>query len=144
MSGRWVQVVPELTGRELDAEVAERVMKFEEVERVSGTFYYHNVKMDLESETGGRWRSPVPAFSTSIAAALEVVEKMLGAFTFDCGSYNGRTWQATFHSVEKIIRREAGSATNEIARSLPEAICLAALAALKTQDTNTDASSGTT
>lgn len=35
MSGRWVQVVPELSGRELDAEVAERVMGWQWMSRVN-------------------------------------------------------------------------------------------------------------
>ncbi len=58
-------------GREMDALIAERVMGFV-VEPVGGNYRYYNDT--IAHERGGKWTSPVPAYSTEIAAAWEVVE----------------------------------------------------------------------
>lgn len=65
-----------LVGKELDAAIAERVMGFDEVEHIGDLLYYHNAEMDRLSETGGRWRSPVPMYHSDIAAAMEVESKI--------------------------------------------------------------------
>jgi hypothetical protein len=62
--------------RELDARIAVEVMQLDEVENVSGVLYYHNIEMDRTSETGGRWRSPVPRYSTDIASAMLMEDRI--------------------------------------------------------------------
>lgn len=60
-------------GPEIDALIAEKVMGLE-VSREVHPFKYHNVELD--KERGGVWSSPIPAYSTDIAAAWEVVKKI--------------------------------------------------------------------
>lgn len=115
--------IESLSDRELDALVAERVLGFDEVERVGGMFYYHNVEMDRESATGGRWRSTVPQFSTEIASAFLVVEKLRADYMF-------RMWVAQVWNVEVWhYGSDEGFIAGHSHNSLPHAICLAALKA---------------
>ena len=73
-----------------------------------------------------RWADAVPAYSTEIAAAWQVVEKMMerGWYLFlDTAGFDGEEWRAQFRDPEsRFARGEAATA--------PLAICRAALAAL--------------
>jgi hypothetical protein len=119
-------------GRELDALVAEKVMGW------TSDLYAHS----LMGEKVRLWLPPppsdvahtadtLPRYSTDIAAAWEVVEKVSGpglAFELvDVGSFNpGYTelprWCASFGDGNVVIAEEADTA--------PHAICLAALKAV--------------
>ena len=116
--------------RELDALIAEKVMGLSEVEFVGERLQYLNDAMSVE--LGGRWSSPVEHYSSSIAAAFSVVEKMREkgwTFTatndFEVTEY--LPWQAEFH------RRVGRAVENHPCEAdfLPEAICLAALQAVE-------------
>lgn len=94
-------------GRELDALVAEKVMGYDQ-EQIRNASYYIN--------EAGQTRHDIPSFSTDIAAAWEVVEKFRKAdptFTIDSGS--------------KGYLVDFGGDAVDTARTLPHAICLAAL-----------------
>lgn len=68
----------------------------------------------------------LPDFSGDIAAAMEVVEKMrVGGWSFACTLYEGKLPYASF------CKLTAASSRNAEADSLPEAICRAALEAVK-------------
>lgn len=89
-------------GREVDALVAEKVMGW----TISEGFYYG---------PGERVPANIPRYSTDIAAAWEVVEKMRGAAGFMLVNFAGGGWQA-----------DIGDAC-EHAETAAHAICLAAL-----------------
>ena len=102
-------------GRELDALVAEKVMGWKDVNTA-----WPSYGSPPESPDG--WRE-IPAFSTDIAAAWEVVEKLSGPNVVDDFrlAYWGGCWRAEFQSM--IFQYcEAPTA--------PQAICLAALRVL--------------
>jgi hypothetical protein len=81
---------------------------------------------------GGDWTgtsidtgySRVKPYSSDIAAAMEVVEKMRERFF-------PRLWAAQLWNVEFDLIETETFAANYSAESLPEAICQASLAALK-------------
>lgn len=133
-------------GRELDAEIAEKVMglpvQWREVRRVASA--------------GGNYRELVgtPHYSTDIAAAWEVVNAMIvrgysiimhskDALVSDEFGIFAKDWKAGFEDWRAILPENmnkdcefphlpSGGAGGE---TLPLAICLAALASLKAVET---------
>lgn len=128
-----------LTGRDLDAAVAERVMGWTIAPegnrwRVSATGEYINSwcvdspnLADLDSDVDDRLygRYAMPSYSTDIAAAMQVVEKMQErGFRIFIRDYEGViTWEVKFASVKGPSYEASGN-------DLPEAICRAALQAI--------------
>ena len=108
-----------LSGRELDAAVAERVLGWKRGDLRCGDMPWY------PPGTGrylGGGRMDLPEFSTDISAAWEVVEHLATPDEALTITYAKGTWVVAVGSVEV-------SATSE---SAPEAICRAALlAALK-------------
>lgn len=109
-------------GREMDQLVAEKVTGWQ--------IGSHNGLSNLSPE-GSRWcreRNPmegIPYYSTDIAAAWEVVEKLhLSGFTV----YSGLVGPLEPHAIAKIIGR--GRECEVKAETAPHAICLAALRAI--------------
>lgn len=113
-------------GRELDALVAERVMELPQVERVGERLQCRNDL--LAREHGGTWRSVVPEYSTEIAAAMQVTEKMLtDEWEVEITSNDYRTRRKWF---VRFSKDGDGYEGGHGADSLTEAICRAALAAI--------------
>lgn len=103
-------------GRYLDAMVAEKVMGWR---HDPGTYEGSRYLLDPAGA-----RSAIPNYSTDIAAAWEVVEKLKGATAhFQLQSIPGG-WST------RIFRVPAGLSNEEIADTAPMAICLAALKAV--------------
>jgi hypothetical protein len=127
MSGKWVQVAPELSGRELDAAVAEHVMGFTRAPEpphptdnraINGVLYYL---------PGTPWdrnqQNIVPYFSEDIAAAMQVVEKMRGS-NYWFALEQEDDWAAVFYDKDRVWYPQH-------AETAPLAICLAALKAIE-------------
>jgi hypothetical protein len=113
-----------LSGRELDAAIAERVMGFEEVESYGQVVRYHNKERDLEY--GGRWSSVVPNYSTEMDAAMQVVEKMREkGFRWEASSPRGTGWQICCFPAD-----DAPDGYRKFKAMFPEGVCRAALAAV--------------
>ena len=122
--------VESVAGRELDARIAREVMGWWSVRVEEGAW----------AGTDNRWhadwvgtrdgeRTVLPTYSTDIAVAWEVVEKMEeGRFTFSIDNVDG-SWQARFHGERGGISRTLAYAQ---APTAPYAICRAAIAALAT------------
>lgn len=126
----------DLTGRELDALIARQVFgvtkifyprNYKSGEDVWGSVNDpHFIKSGKSPRTHMIDAKPVPYFSTDIAAAMEVVEKLRTAgWSFACTLYEGKLPYASF------CKLTAASSRNAEAKSLPEAICLAALQTTK-------------
>ena len=113
-------------GCELNAQVAEKVMRWHKDER-PGHFHW----LDNDNETTGYdWLDkPIKAFSpsTKIAAVWEVVEKLAAhGFQFSI-SCNHTWWRASFWLSGKQFPEENQADSHEGA---PLAICLATLKAV--------------
>jgi len=112
---------PLKAGRELDALVAEKVMGFWDVQMYEGKLVHG------ENNTNG-WPMQTPCYSTEIAAAWEVVEKV------------GRATEIRWHPKAEqrvvvmigVYDTPGGVAEAE---TLPLAICLAALEAVRARPT---------
>lgn len=115
----------ELSGRELDAAVAEGVMGWEFISPTrSGNRQYRNADGDMilvgESALISTWKP-----SESIEAAMQVVEKMREREWFVEIANTPTGWFVNFiYDVNERIDCPA------VAQLLPEAICKAALTAL--------------
>jgi hypothetical protein len=112
----WGAIVTErVAGRELDAEVAEKVMGRPVGEWLEGIYY----------QDGRRGR--IPRFSTDIAAAWQVVEKLAA----DTPAWPHHGYFVSIHNSTGLGRWEAriGATAIAHAHTAPLAICLAALAA---------------
>jgi len=113
-------------GRELDTLVAERVMGWSPPRKPD--------QYTWQAPSG--WRGGVeqiPAYSTSIAAAWEVVDKLaesgkLCCLTIDKLGFPGEEWRVFFQWDVSDDRMEMPYAD---APTAPHAICLAALAAVE-------------
>jgi Phage ABA sandwich domain len=103
-------------GEELDKLIAERVFGLT-VERRGEFYRYYNEA--LREEFGGRWTSPVLHYSTDIADAWAIVEKLKAVSVSK--RFDG-TWQC-WH-WDKVHHVGRGP-------TAPLAICRAALAALE-------------
>lgn len=117
MSGRWVQVAPELTGRELDMAVAEHVIGW-----VRGPRWGNgNGPWIIDGTEGRSWES-TPRYSTDMTAAMEVLEKMRAdeyeVRITSFGVEDRAVWAVCFH-------KGYGDAFH--GDSLPLLICRAAL-----------------
>lgn len=109
-------------GRELDALVAEKVMGLVNCEKHKGS-YCHAFP---ESPDKGGETKP---YSTDIAAAWEVVEKMIGlGFTYEI-SFNVR-WDCQFFLDGRTGNGQDDKHGAGNSETAPHAIALAALAAL--------------
>lgn len=122
-------------GRELDAKVAERVMGWERVEflrdMLPGTFFIHDDR-GVVAVINDKFNEFTP--STSIAAAWEVVAALEGNSMFLTlnrnqipNEANGQQskWDAYFWDNDKQMAHDVTAST------VPLAICLAALKAVK-------------
>lgn len=106
-------------GRVLDAVVAERVLNWTHIKHNE---LLNEYSVGKDPDVG--WRV-IPNFSTDIAAAWEVVEKMPFGYELRLCDYKGSIvrWQAEFH--------EPGAKTLMVwADTAPLAICRAALLAM--------------
>jgi hypothetical protein len=102
-------------GRELDALVAEKVMGWKPVQIHSATDCYddeHGISKCLEFHQ----------FSTDIACAWQVVEKLEVNFLFDIDNWNDQ-WKCT------VLERGNNRSWTAREKTFPLAICLAALKA---------------
>ena len=68
------EVDEKLSGRELDAAVAGRVMELKEVQFVGERLQYHVPEHGVAY--GGRWTAVVPYYSESIEAAMKVEDQV--------------------------------------------------------------------
>lgn len=116
-------------GREMDSLIAERVMGW--------TVFYgeHNGYDLLDDEIANGYppdEEPegvpfeIPNYSTDIAAAWEVVEKMKN-YLFVCGRTDDGIWEAYFFPVNSGI----GKLSEAHGDTAPSAICRAALKTMK-------------
>lgn len=112
------QVDGSLVGRELDAAVAEHVMNVV----CNGERTPDHSKWCSRHGTGERVGAPF--YSTDIAAAMEVVEKLRHTYGVEInGAPDGAGWWVTFES--KVFRLAAAAGPD-----LPDVICRAALQAV--------------
>lgn len=116
--------------RKLDARIAEKVMGYEEVEQIGERLQYHNVEMDSASETGGRWNSTVPLFSSDFYGAMLVIDKIRDAFggTIHLELNPHREWFV--YIILKGVPEGLSRSEN-----LPEAICYCALSVFERYST---------
>ena len=120
-------------GRELDTQVAEKVMGWHKDER-PGHFHW----LDNDNETTGYdWLDkPIKAFSpsTKIAAAWEVVEKMAAAgFDWDLASDEVTFQRGNYDKPDYVCATVVPKPYGE---NIPEVICLAALKAVEQVNSN--------
>lgn len=116
--------IEKLSGRELDAAVAERVMGWQRQPD-------YNYWMSFPAGETFKLHALIATWKPSedIGAAMEVVEKMRSlGWSFACTLYEGKLPYATF------CTGTVKSSSNAEADSLPKAICLAALAAMKAKE----------
>ncbi len=120
-------------GPELDALVAEKVMGCRVVHCRDGTYKLRVPgsydRVDFVTAEGAR--SACPKYSTDIAAAWEVMEKMAKEGYKPCVGMNGHCWDAT-------MRVDIATTTEDewmSANTAPLAICRAALAAVESKVT---------
>lgn len=107
-------------GRELDAEIAERVFG-QTVEQVA-------VCYEATWDHEGPWRPVPPSYSSRIEDAFQVVEAMRAkGYGVLLHAVATGTWDATVTRFDRAIVAAQHSRSDT---SLPLAICLAALAAL--------------
>lgn len=116
-------------GRELDALIAEKVIGLEVVKNKSGSKrggYYYSIGDAYWCDIQGEMyiSNSLSRYSTDIAAAWEVVEKLTFVFTLTTNPPYAPTtpeteWMASFNADESVHGCSA-----------PHAICLAALKAL--------------
>jgi hypothetical protein len=123
-----------IAGRELDALVAEKVMGWREIHRSLFTGYKpgHKGKIQKVSCSPRLGCHRIPNYSTDIAAAWEVVEKVTSAvgphreeFNFSMGGPRRNKWTCQFCPGCVCHPAEASADT------VPLAICLAALKAIE-------------
>lgn len=129
--------VRELTaGRELDALVAKKVMGWREV--ITGVYCISGAA-GVPPENADGWWKTIPRYSTDIAAAWEVVEKLRGPNDDEFGG--GEFWkfldcsEAGWRAELFLDLGDGADAPALLAAgvgyALPEAICLAALKAVE-------------
>lgn len=107
----------EMTDRERDALVAEKVMGWNNVHREGDWGLFGR-------PFGGLRDYPIPYYSTDIAAAWEIVEALrdkLESFDFELSSFKDGTWGCTFYEFLY---------PQKYSRIAADAICLAALKAI--------------
>ena len=113
-------------GRELDAEIAEKIMDWGHVLDPLGTL----TGQPLPKELPEHWTSGIPHYSTDISAAWQVIERMREQgwwYTLTDERFNGHFAEfrrADEHGIHHFHRVIAGTA--------PLAICKAALACVDT------------
>lgn len=122
----------ELSDRELDVQIAERLFGIKKIfkpsDYVAGrdALYGSDEPSWIPSGKSPRTHmidaTPIPCFSTDISAAMKVVEKMREL------EYFPKLWAAQMWNVEFWTDGKFIASANE--DSLPRAICEAALAAL--------------
>jgi hypothetical protein len=129
-------------GRELDALIAEKVMGFKwRTSKHSGYRYLfppgHRSNLFTDSIGNeplyGDWDDCVPAYSTDIAAAWQVVEKLCADahnFSFDSGAFGpGSDWQNKIDKWTVCFDDYTTVEVHSYAPTMPLAICRAALLA---------------
>jgi hypothetical protein len=135
---KTIEPVEKLSGRELDAAVAERAMAHI-AHADNGEGFCENCGEEMLEWKQMRYRQQggiepvemrcVPEYSESIEAAMEVVEKMRrDHFRFACNDRcdpKSGEWWAEFATLEYERGGQASAGT------LPEAVCRAALTAVE-------------
>lgn len=115
-------------GRELDALVAEKVLGWKRGKR----FGNGNGEWEIPGRENDSYKLTcyrTPDYSTDIAAAWEIVEKLS---MWVCPANNGHDWTAGRLSLE-----EPSPEGGTWAETAPHAICLAALKAVESRATQT-------
>ena len=128
----------ELSGRELDAAIAEKIMLWTNVRSGCYTPIGQEWCGDDPEGTGGFYRTGrkiIPRYSERAEAAKQILEKIRQSGEFCCiniHSDHNYVWKVSLTRVESQnpAHGVAASATNE---SLETAICRAALAAMETK-----------
>ena len=113
-------------GREMDALVAEKVMGWSR-----GT--YHSDGVDYLRDPEGTSHLNVPQYSTDIAAAWQVVEKIRTKYPvirISTGDLMGKYWQCHMADAWREVSHEDDSDWFANAPTAPLAICRAALLAV--------------
>ena len=120
-------------GRELDALVAEKVMGWVWMKEVSTIFLFERTllpplfesKVDHSGDDAFIIMPEIPDYSTDIAEAWEVVEKLKHLAFNVHHRYNTGVWTAYFTDGEELF-----ACAEDITGEAPLAICLAALKAV--------------
>lgn len=126
-------------GRELDALVAERVMEWASIEMRHSPGGVVSPEPPMGFDTRGNRYASIPRYSTDIASAWEVVEKVLQ----DHGDYDfaivadylgGVIWRASFSADDLVANDSSGMppvfTDGPDGLTAPLAICIAALRAV--------------
>jgi hypothetical protein len=112
-------------GRELDALVAEKVMGLEIEKIANGHMWFRD---------GVTLRSPIPHYSTDIAAAWHVVEHLNAqSITVEITALVSRANRSVRHIVYTYNNETCMPRDQAIESSAPYAICVVALKALANQ-----------
>jgi len=112
----WASLSP----RERDALVAERVMGLSKSDARQAGLNCPTCGYDGQWSSGANWRTLVPQYSTDIATAWQVVEKLKEKYEFQLLLDHGQ-WSFSVFRGDKFT--VYGS-------TVPEVICLAALRAV--------------
>ncbi len=130
-----------LSGRALDMEVAEKILGWERGSRWGNGNGGWTINGESHEKHRTSWNQ-TPRFSTNIAAAMEVIEKMRDSgWSVEVSSdidwsmaEPDREWNVGFQkrNPEAMWMVDQQGVADSL--SLPEAICLAALATVSTQD----------
>lgn len=108
----------------MDALIAEKIMGYT-LSELSLPAYPKYKLFGIESGEFSGYVKEVPHYSTDIAAAWKVVEKM-GNYLFACGRTDDGIWEAYFFPVNSGI----GKLSEAHGDTAPSAICRAALKAM--------------
>jgi hypothetical protein len=114
------------SGRELDALVAEKVMRWK---RVPSAMQGWSVGWEIPegSRFAPGWALFTPGFSTSIEAAWEVVERIKAIGCVDIQVLHGGTYQVQIDRYGASAGWDSAFVESTEGESAPHAICLAAL-----------------
>ena len=124
-----------LVGRELNAAIAERVMGFRRPAPITKPLEYDHLPIRRNGWTWidlrGEW-VPISNYSTDIAAAMQVVNKMMSLGyryvmrgNFRCNQLHHAAFDHASWADENPLYQ------SRLERTLPEAICRAALVAIE-------------
>ncbi len=114
-------------GRKLDALVAERIFGYKSIEDLERSYISPEGDHIYKDFVGAPESMKLPRFSTSIAAAWEVVEKLKGSFLINTDHGTPAEWSVNWIV---ILGDELPKNVGAIGVTAPHAICLAALKAV--------------
>ena len=117
--------------RDLDARVHQDVMRLE-CHKSDGAWFETNPALPLVNLDGKPFPMLVPAYTTDIAAAWQVVEQLHGRLWFEIHCAGGKRADDTFEvSVYTDYWEQTEPTAVAVAETAPLAICLAALKAVE-------------